>query len=153
MQKEASETVQSLLKKRLVPRITKVYLRKTSKETLLYRWVNQRHPSDINSSFGLHQRGMSIGRASDWHVRNTWIDDQNDKTNLRTICNKRPRSTFAITEGRLQMSLTPCCLNEDVAQMVGRSLCMREVRRLMSRLSNFSEEPGNQKRKYGEQFC
>ena len=29
-----------------------------------------------NSSFGPHQRGMSIGRASDWHVRNTWIDDQ-----------------------------------------------------------------------------
>ena len=36
MQKEASETVQSLLRKRLVPRNTKVYLRKTSKETLLY---------------------------------------------------------------------------------------------------------------------
>ena len=36
MQKEASETVQSLLRKRLVPRIAKVYLRKTSKETLLY---------------------------------------------------------------------------------------------------------------------
>ena len=36
MQKEASETIQSLLRKRLVPRIAKVYLRKTSKETLLY---------------------------------------------------------------------------------------------------------------------
>ena len=36
MQKEASETVKSLLRKRLVSRITKVYLRKTSKETLLY---------------------------------------------------------------------------------------------------------------------
>ena len=37
MQKEASETVQSLLKKLLVPRITKVYLRKMSKETIVYR--------------------------------------------------------------------------------------------------------------------
>ena len=36
MQKEASETVQSLLRKRLVPRIAKVYLRKTSKKTLLF---------------------------------------------------------------------------------------------------------------------
>ena len=36
---------------------------------------NQSHPSDINSSCGPHQRGMSIGRASEWHVRNTWIDD------------------------------------------------------------------------------
>ena len=75
-EKKASKTVQSLLRKWLVSRITKVYLRKTSEETLLYWWVNQRHPSDINSSFGPHQRGMSIGRASDWHVRNTWIDDQ-----------------------------------------------------------------------------
>ena len=75
MRKKASKTVQSLLRKWLVSRITKVYLRKTSEETLLYWWVNQRHPSDINSSSGPHQRGMSIWRASDWHVRNTWIDN------------------------------------------------------------------------------
>ena len=50
--KEASEIVQNLLRKRLVSRITKVYLRKTSEETLLYWWVNQRHPSDMNSLFG-----------------------------------------------------------------------------------------------------
>ena len=74
MRKEASETVQSLLRKRLESRITKVYPRKTSEETLLYCWVNQKHPSNINTSFGPHQRGMSIGRASEWHVRNTWID-------------------------------------------------------------------------------
>ena len=36
MQKEASETVQSLLSKPSVTRIAKVYLRKMSKETLLY---------------------------------------------------------------------------------------------------------------------
>ena len=36
MQKEGSETVQSLLRKRLVTRSTKVYLTKTSKETLLH---------------------------------------------------------------------------------------------------------------------
>ena len=36
MQKEASETVQSLQRKRLVPQIDNVSLRKTSKETLLY---------------------------------------------------------------------------------------------------------------------
>ena len=36
MQKEASETVQSLVRKRLVPQIAKVYLKKTSKETILY---------------------------------------------------------------------------------------------------------------------
>ena len=36
MQKEASETVQSLLRKRLVPQTAKAYLRHTSKETLLY---------------------------------------------------------------------------------------------------------------------
>ena len=75
MQKEASETVKSLLRKGLVSRITKVYLRNTSEETLLYWWGNQRHPYEINSSFGPHQRGKSIERASDWHVRNTCIDD------------------------------------------------------------------------------
>ena len=52
----------------IAPGITKVYLRKTSEETLLYWWVNQRPPSDINSSLGPHQRGKSIGKASDWHV-------------------------------------------------------------------------------------
>ena len=89
MRKEASETVHSLLRKRLVSRITKVYLRKTSEETLLYWWVNQRHPSDINSFFGPHQRGMSIGRASDWHVRNTWIDDPHRRSLLYNHMQKK----------------------------------------------------------------
>ena len=59
------------------------YLRKTSKDTfLLHWWVNQRPPSDINSSFAPHQRGSSIERASDWHVRSTWIDDQHRQSQI-----------------------------------------------------------------------
>ena len=37
--------------------------------------------------------------------------------------------------------------------MLESSLSMREVRGSMPRISNFSEEPGNQKRKYGKMFC
>ena len=44
------------------------------------------------------------------------------------------------------MALAPCFLNGDVAQMVERSLSMREVRQTMPRISNFSEQPGNRKK-------
>ena len=43
------------------------------------------------------------------------------------------------------MSLAPRFLNGDVAQMVERTLSLQEVRGSMPRISNFSEEPGNQK--------
>ena len=59
---------------------------------------------------------------------------------------------MALTE-RLQISLAPPFLNGDVAQMVERSLCMRDLLRSMHHFSNFSEEPGNQKREYGQLFC
>ena len=58
---------------------------------------------------------------------------------------------MALTE-RLQISLAPRFLNEDVAQMVERSLCMRDLLRSMPRFSDFSEEPGNEKRQYGKLF-
>ena len=74
------------------------------------------------------------------------------KADFRTICN-RLRLTISLTEERLQMSLAPRFLNEDVAQMAKRSLCMRELRRSMPHFSNFTEEPGNRKRKYGGLFC
>ena len=43
-------------------------------------------------------------------------------------------------------------LNEDVAQNVERSFRMREERRWMPRVSNFSEKTGNQKRTTGSCF-
>ena len=43
------------------------------------------------------------------------------------------------------MALAPRFFNGDVAEMVERSLSMREVRRSLPRISNFSEEPGNRK--------
>ena len=43
------------------------------------------------------------------------------------------------------MVLAPRFLNGDVAQMVERSLSMREVRGSIPRDSNFSKETGNQK--------
>ena len=51
------------------------------------------------------------------------------------------------------MSLAPRFLNGDVPQMVERSISIRGVRGLMHSKSNFSEEPGNQKKKYGKLFC
>ena len=58
---------------------------------------------------------------------------------------KDDRSTIALTEERLEMSLAPRFLNGDVAQKVDRTLSLQEVRGPMPRISNFSEEPGNQK--------
>ena len=75
-----------------------------------------------------------------------------DKADFRTTCNKRLRLIIALTEERLQMSLAPRFLNEDVPQMVERSLCMREVRRTMPSFSNFPEEPGNNKKNTGSYF-
>ena len=48
------------------------------------------------------------------------------------------------------MSLAPRFITGDVAQMVERSLCMWAVRRSMPRISNFSEEPGKQKKETRE---
>ena len=44
------------------------------------------------------------------------------------------------------MELAPRFLNRDVAHMLERSLSMREVRGSMPRISNFTEEPGNQEK-------
>ena len=66
---------------------------------------------------------------------------------------KEDRSTIALTEERLEMAWAPLFLNGDVAQIVERSLSIRELRGSMPRISNFSEEPGNQKTKYGKLFC
>ena len=150
--KEASETVQNLLRKRLVSRITKVYLRKTSEETLLYWWVNQRHPSDINSLFGPHQRGMWIeGQAIGmWETHG--LMTRIDKANFITICNRGLCSTISRAEEIIDKAVAPRFLNGKEAQMVGRSLSMRDLRWSMLRISNFSEEPGNQKREYGKLF-
>ena len=68
---------QCLMRKRLVPRIANVFPTKRSKKTLVYWHVNQRPPSDINSSVGPHLRDSSIEKAIHWHVRNKWIDDPN----------------------------------------------------------------------------
>ena len=76
-----------------------------------------------------------------------------DKAIITTICNRGPCSTISITEVRFDKAKAPLFLNGDVAQMVERSLSMREVRGLMPRISNFWEGPGNQKRKYGKLLC
>ena len=47
----------------------------------------------------------------------------------------------------------PSFLNGDVAQMVERSLSMREVRRWMPCISNLSEQPRNQKRNIRKLNC
>ena len=66
---------------------------------------------------------------------------------------KDDRSTIALTEERFDMPLAPGFFNGDAAQIVERSLSLQEVRGSMPRISNFSEEPGNQKTKYGKMLC
>ena len=75
-----------------------------------------------------------------------------NKANFTTKCNRKLCSTIEKTEERFDMALAPCFLNGDVAQMVERSLSMREVRRPMPRISNFSEQPGNRKKTTGTYF-
>ena len=148
--KEASETVQNLLRKRLLTRIPKVYLRKTSEETLLYRWVNQRHPTDINSFFGHHQRSMSIGRQAIGMWETYGLMTRIDKANITTICNRGLCSTILKAEDRFDKAVAPRFLNGKEAQMVVRSLSMREVRGSMPLISSFSEEPGKQRNEIRE---
>ena len=133
------------MRKRLVPRIAIVYLTKTSKWTLFCSHGNQRPPSEINSSVGPHQRGSSIEKAIHWLVRNKWIDDPHRHSQTRTICKGRLRSTVALTEEWLHMSLSTSFLNGDVAQKVERSFRMREERGSMPGISNFSEKTGIRK--------
>ena len=58
--------------------------------------------------------------------------------------NRRLRSTIAMTEKWLQMSLSTSFLNGDVAEKVERSFRRREERGWMPRISIFSEKTGNQ---------
>ena len=51
------------------------------------------------------------------------------------------------------MSLSTSFLNRDVAQKVARSFRRREEQWWMPRISNFSENTGNQKTIYAERFC
>ena len=51
------------------------------------------------------------------------------------------------------MALAPRVFNGDVAQMIERTLTLQEVRGSIPRISNFSEEPGNQKEKYRKLIC
>ena len=153
LQNEVSETVQNLLRKRLMPRgprftsesrQRKHYSTNKRIKDLHMKWIA---PLDTTSEAS-QSKGQAIG-IRETHGLMTRID----KANFRTICKKRLRSTFALTEERLQMSLAPCSLNGDAAQMVERSLRIREVRGSMPRISTSSEEPGNWKGKYGKLFC
>ena len=88
---------------------------------------------------------VACEKHMDW-----WPAARADNT---TIGNRGLCSTISITDERFHKVVSPRFLNGDVAQMVERSLSMREVRGPMPRISKFSEEPGNQKRKYGKLFC
>ena len=66
------------------------------------------------------------------------------KTSSRTMWNRNFRSTIALTEEWLQMSLSTSSLNGDVTQKVERSFHRREEQGWMPRVSNFSEKTGNQ---------
>ena len=111
---------------------------------LLYWFVTRRSLSDLISSCGPHQRGGWIGKASDWHVRAQGLMTRVDKIIFRTMWNTRLRSTIAMTEKWLQMSLSTSFLNGDVAQNIERSYRMWEERGSMPRISNYSEKTGNQ---------
>ena len=76
-----------------------------------------------------------------------------DKAYFTTICNRKLCSSIALTKEKLHMSLAPRLITGDAAEKVESSLCMWAVRESMPRISNFSEEPGNQKKKYGKLFC
>ena len=67
-----------------------------------------------------------------------------DKTIFRTMWSRKLRSTIALTEEWVQMSLSTSFLNGDVAQKVERSFRRREERGWMPRVSKFSEKTGNQ---------
>ena len=112
---------------------------------------------DIRLTYTAHVDPTSEACQSGGQTIGMWethgLMTRTDKANITTICNSGLCSTISITEGRFDKAIAPRFLNGEVAQMVERSLSMREVRGSMPRISNFSEEPGNQKRKYGKLFC
>ena len=69
-----------------------------------------------------------------------------DEANFTTISNRKLRSTIALREERFDMALAPRFFNGDAAQIVKHSLSLQEVRGSMPIISNFSDEPGNQKK-------
>ena len=62
---------------------------------------------------------------------------------------KKTLFKYCINRDRFDMALAPRVFNGDVAQMIERTLTLQEVRGSIPRISNFSEEPGNQKENTG----
>ena len=97
---------------------------------------------------------MSTEKSSDWHVRKTWIDDPHQQSqSYNDLYNKKTLFKYCINRDKFDMALAPRVFNGDVAQMIERTLTLQEVRGSIPRISNFSEEPGNQKEKYRKLIC
>ena len=106
-------------------------------------WIKDRPlttiaPSD-HTSVTAQPKRQSIGM---WKTNG--LMTRTDIAKTRTICKGRLRSTTALTEEWLQMSLSTSLLNADVAQEIERSFRMREERGSTPRISNYSEKTGNQ---------
>ena len=65
---------------------------------------------------------------------------------------KKTLFNYCINSDTFDMALAPRFSNGDVAQMVEHTLTLQEVHGSMPRISNFSEEPGNQKKEQRETF-
>ena len=65
---------------------------------------------------------------------------------------KKTLFNYCTNSDRFDMALAPRFSNGDVAQMVEHTLTLQEVHGSMPRISNFSEEPGNQKKEQRETF-
>ena len=88
-----------------------------------------------------------------WHVRKTWIDDRHQQSQSYNDMHKKTLFKYCINRDRFDMALASRVFNGDVAQMIERTLTLQEVRGSIPRISNFSEEPGNQKEKYRKLIC
>ena len=86
---------------------------------------------DISLTYTAHVDPTSEACQSGGQTIGMWetqgMMTRTDKANITTICNRGLCSTISITEGRFHNEIAPRFLNGDVAQMVERSLCMREV--------------------------
>ena len=96
IRREALEKV-VLAGKRLVSRNATAQFTQALKQTfLLYWFVGRRSLSDLISSFGPHQRGGWNGKASDWHVRSTLIDDPHQQSQFQNDMEWKTQCNFCI---------------------------------------------------------
>ena len=116
--------------------------------------MNQRPPSDINSSVGPHQRGSSIEKAINWHLKNKWIDDPHRQNQNQNDMQRKTTFNYRI-DRRMASDVIIYKFPQQGCGSKGRALVphARGTRIDAPHLQLFRQDRKSGNKHYGKLFC